>query len=209
MVVLGIGTLFPSPSSFSLSSSSTTTCRRRKRRRCNDCVVQGTVDGIMFSMRRGIPHRILLAVCCVPISWIPDLERHLVACSTLARRLNVEKALSQTRALVKIQNKGSKCYRRSHVWKLRKRKWHSRRGSSPKAVVLAFPDLSHFLLFHATPSVSSLELCESLSIEPTMADYSDLFTLARSTDAFIPPTDALADPFYVQKLNRLQRSWIE
>jgi hypothetical protein len=42
-----------------------------------------------------------------------------------------------------------------------------------------------------------------------MADYSDLFALARSTDAFIPPTDALADPFYVQKLNRLQRSWIE
>jgi hypothetical protein len=54
-----------------------------------------------------------------------------------------------------------------------------------------------------------LELYKIFSADSTMADYSDLFTLARSTEAFIPSTDALADPFYVQKLNRLQRSWIE
>jgi hypothetical protein len=42
-----------------------------------------------------------------------------------------------------------------------------------------------------------------------MTDHSDLFTLAHSTEAFNPPTEALADPFYVQKLNRLQRTWIE
>lgn len=103
----------------------------------------------------------------------------------------------------------SKCYCWGHACNLRKRKWHSRRGSSPKAVVLAFPDLSRFALFHVTPSASSLELHKVSSADSTMADYSDLFTLARSTEAFIPSTDALADPFYVQKLNRLQRSWIE
>lgn len=42
-----------------------------------------------------------------------------------------------------------------------------------------------------------------------MVDHSDLFTLARNTDAFNPSTEALADPFYVQKLNRLQGIWIE
>ncbi|KAM0719003.1 hypothetical protein Q7P37_004908 [Cladosporium fusiforme] len=42
-----------------------------------------------------------------------------------------------------------------------------------------------------------------------MSDNSDLFALARSTEAFNPPTESLADPFYVQKLNRLQRVWIE
>jgi hypothetical protein len=80
---------------------------------------------------------------------------------------------------------------------------------SPKAVVLVFLDLSRFPLFHVTPPTSSLELYKIFSADSTMADYSDLFTLARSTEAFIPSTDALADPFYVQKLNRLQRSWIE
>lgn len=42
-----------------------------------------------------------------------------------------------------------------------------------------------------------------------MSDNSDLYALARSTEAFNPSTESLADPFYVQKLNRLQRAWIE
>ena len=127
--------------------------------------MQGTVDCIIFSMRRGVPHRVILALRLVPISWILDLESHLVACSTLARGQDVEKARYQTRALVMIQNTVRKCYCWGHVCSLRKRKWHSRRGSSPKAVVLAFLDLFRFPLFHVTPSVSSLELRESLSVE--------------------------------------------
>ncbi|KAM0714188.1 hypothetical protein Q7P37_009975 [Cladosporium fusiforme] len=42
-----------------------------------------------------------------------------------------------------------------------------------------------------------------------MSDNSDFFALARSTEAFNLWTESLADPFYVQKLNRLQRVWIE
>lgn len=94
----------------------------KKRRRCIDRFVQGIMDGITLSVHRGtviMSQLILLVMRVVPISWIPDLERHLVACSTLARRQDVEKAIYQTRALVKIQNKGSKCYLRGHVWKLR------------------------------------------------------------------------------------------
>ena len=140
-----------------------------------------------------------------PGSWILKATSLL---ATLARGQDVEKARYQTRALVKIQNTVSKCYCWGHVCSLRKRKWHSRRGSSLKAVVLVFPDLSHFFLLPYYP-LDLLEAHKVFSADSTMADYSDLFTLARSTDAFIPPTDALADPFYVQKLNRLQRSWVE
>ena len=71
------------------------------------------MDGITLSVHRGtviMSQLILLVMRVVPISWIPDLESHLAACSTLARRQDVGKALYQTRALVKIQNKVSKCY---------------------------------------------------------------------------------------------------
>jgi len=42
-----------------------------------------------------------------------------------------------------------------------------------------------------------------------MSDLNDLFAQARNTEAYLPPTEKVADPHYLQKLNRLERNWME
>lgn len=42
-----------------------------------------------------------------------------------------------------------------------------------------------------------------------MSDCDDLFEQARNTADYLPPTDKVADPYYLQKLRRLEQSWLE
>jgi hypothetical protein len=100
------------------TSSSTKGCRRRESRGYNvsDCFGQSTLDRIALSVHRVISHRILLAVRIVPISWILDLEHHLVACSTLTRKKTVgEDTFPDTGTREDTTRQGSNCYPASHV----------------------------------------------------------------------------------------------
>jgi len=97
------------------------------------------------SMCHGMSQLILLTMRVVPISWILDFERHLVACSTLVLsrggRLQA-KTLSQTRALVEIQQNKAAAATWRRVRALCKRMWQSTRSPAPKVVLSISSDLT-------------------------------------------------------------------